>query len=59
MKKMFFYTFFIGEVQNNNFRSFIHVKYLISLKKSSFKLNFARFSWSGAGVGAGAAPLSL
>ena len=48
-----FFTFFFGEVQNNNFRSFIHVKYLRSVKKLIY-VNFFRFSISGAGVGAGA-----
>ena len=54
---MVFFTFLNGEVQNNNYRSFIHVKYLSSVKKSSLKLNFVRFSISEAGVGAGAASL--
>ena len=42
-EKNVFFTFFFGEVQNNNFRSFIHVKYLRSVKKSSFMLKFLDF----------------
>ena len=42
-KKMFYFTFLFGEVQNNNFRSFIHVKYLRSVKKSPFKIIFLDF----------------
>ena len=40
---MFILLFLFGKVQNNNFRSFIHVKYLSSVKKVYFSLTLLDF----------------